>query len=476
MKPITVLMSQAYDKSTCPMLKKSALVEDTIITSSPITASDTLKPIVESIKTEYFLILNADQIVEIDDTGLTRMLKEAHSKKAGIVYSDFYEIKDDKKILHPLIDYQLGSVRDDFDFGNMILFSNKAVKDVLNKYGKIPEVSHAGLYDLRLKVSIDNPVCHIHKPLYTVIKKDAPCENGGLFAYVNPENLNIQKEMELVFTGYLKNIEAYIPSDRLRYVEKTDKTFPVEASVIIPVKNRASTIADAVKSALDQKADFEYNIIVVDNHSEDGTPEILSEFTKRHKKLIHIIPERNDLEIGGCWNEAIYSYHCGRYAIQLDSDDLYSSPHTLQRIVDMFREKNYAMVIGSYKLVDFNLKEIPPGLIDHKEWSDENGHNNALRVNGLGAPRAFDTEIVRRIGFLNISYGEDYHMALSICGEYRIGRIFECLYLCRRWEDNTDANLSIERKNMNNALKDRIRTEEILKRKEKIKQVKAQHI
>jgi glycosyltransferase involved in cell wall biosynthesis len=272
--------------------------------------------------------------------------------------------------------------------------------------------------------------------------------------------------MEVVFTDYLKNIGAYLPADCLREAEKTSDVFSVEASVIIPVRNRVDTIAEAIMSVLSQETDFSFNIIVVDNHSTDGTTAVLSDLTSRYPTLNHIIPSRTDLGIGGCWNEALYSQACGRYAVQLDSDDLYSTSGALHRIIHTLRRSNYAMVIGSYTIVDFNLNEIPPGLIDHCEWTDENGHNNALRINGLGAPRAFDTSIMRDIGFLNVSYGEDYAAALRICREHRIGRIFESLYLCRRWPGNTDASLSIEETNRNNAFKDTIRTDEILARQE----------
>jgi glycosyltransferase involved in cell wall biosynthesis len=238
----------------------------------------------------------------------------------------------------------------------------------------------------------------------------------------------------------------------------------VEASVITPVRNRKETIAEAVKSALSQQTDFSFNVLVVDNHSTDGTTAILSDLAKRFSNLKHIVPKRTDLGIGGCWNEALNSEACGRYAVQLDSDDLYSSPHTLQKMVDRLRQSRYAMVIGSYTLVNSGLEEISPGLIDHREWTDDNGHNNALRINGLGAPRAFDTALMRGIGFLNVSYGEDYAAALRICREYRIGRIYESLYLCRRWSGNSDAELSIEDANRNNAFKDKIRTDEILAR------------
>jgi glycosyltransferase involved in cell wall biosynthesis len=305
---------------------------------------------------------------------------------------------------------------------------------------------------------------HVGEPLYTVIKTGEPSCNEKLFGYVDPRHQAAQKEMETVFTEYLKKIGAYLPPHQLREVNPTTESFPVEASVVIPVRNRKETISEAVKSALSQQTDFSFNVIVVDNHSKDGTTVVLSDLARRYSNLKHIVPKRTDLGIGGCWNEATHSQACGRYAVQLDSDDLYSTHHTLQRMIDMLRQGRYAMVIGSYSLVDFELREIPPGLIDHREWTDENGHNNALRINGLGAPRAFNTSLMRKIGFLNVSYGEDYAAALRICREWRIGRIYENLYLCRRWSGNTDAALSLEDANRNDAFKDKIRTEEILAR------------
>jgi len=271
--------------------------------------------------------------------------------------------------------------------------------------------------------------------------------------------------MEMVFTNYLKKIDAYIDPNQLKKKRETPKTFPVEASVIIPVKNRKETIGEAIKSALLQETNFPFNILVIDNHSTDETTSIISNLVRNCSKIKHIIPKRKDLGIGGCWNEAVNSKDCGRYAIQLDSDDIYSSKYTLQKMVDVLRNENFPMVIGSYTLVDYNLREIPPGFIDHREWSDENGHNNALRINGLGAPRGFDTSLIRRIGFLNVSYGEDYAMGLRISREYRIGRIYENLYLCRRWSQNTDEGLTIEELNQRDAFKDRIRTDEILSRR-----------
>jgi glycosyltransferase involved in cell wall biosynthesis len=396
---------------------------------------------------------------------MERILEVTESKKAGLVYSDFFDENKHGKTRHPLIDYKTGSVRDDFDFGAMMLFSVPAIRKALKKYGFIPNVQFAGLYDLRLKLSIDHSVYHLPEPLYSVTGTAKPSASEKIFEYVNPLNRTLQEEMETVFTDYLKKIGAYLPSHSLREVGQTLEPFPMEASVVIPVRNRKETITEAVKSALSQETDFPFNIIVVDNHSKDGTTAILSDLSRRYAALRHIIPKRTDLGIGGCWNEALRHEACGRYGVQLDSDDLYSSHQTLQKIVDRLRQGPYAMVVGSYTLVNSRLEEIPPGLIDHREWTDENGHNNALRINGLGAPRAFDTSLIRKIGFRNVSYGEDYAAVLRICREYRIGRIYENLYLCRRWSGNTDAALSIEESNRNDAFKDRIRTAEILARK-----------
>ncbi len=435
-----------------------------VIEARSLKSGTTLNRIISQISTDFFLLIFDDRYSLIEPRALDKILHEAITSNGGIVFSDFYTRGEKGLIHYPLCDYQAGSVRDDFDFGGMMMFSNGAVQGALNKYGNISDVEYAGLYDLRLKVSIDHSILHIKEPLYFVIYKDIDLHDTH-FTYLDPKNRFIQKEMESVFTHYLRRINAYIPHESLKNVNNRDtQTFPVEASVIIPVKDRVKTIGDAISSALSQKTDFPYNIIVVDNHSTDGTTKLLSDLAERYPSIKHIVPEANNLGIGGCWNEAINSKFCGRYAVQLDSDDLYSSPETLSKIVTTLREGRFAMVIGSYKIVDFHLNEIPPGIIDHREWTDENGHNNALRINGLGAPRAFDTSIIRDIGFLNVSYGEDYAAALRICGEFRIGRIFDIIYLCRRWEGNTDACLPQDQINRNNAFKDKIRSEEILAR------------
>jgi GT2 family glycosyltransferase len=446
-----------------------------VLVAEPLSSYKTLSLILDGIRTKYLLFLLGTQKTSLEPKALERILEKAESKKAGLVYSDFYDESKHGKTLHPLNDYQLGSVRDDFDLGAVILFSVAAVRKALKNCGVIPGVKSAGLYDVRLKVSIEHSVYHLQEPLYSVIgsvgaihavptgRQELPLQEK-IFNYVDPRNEDVQKEMETVFTDYLKKIGAYLPPSHLREVEETPKSFPVEASVVIPVRNRKEMIAEAVKTALSQETDFPFNVIVVDNHSTDGTTAVVSNLARQYFSLKQIVPNRTDLGIGGCWNEALRHEACGRYVVQLDSDDLYSSSRTLQKMVDMLRQGNYAMAIGSYTLVDSRLKEIPPGLIDHREWTDENGHNNALRINGLGAPRAFNTSLLRKVGFPNVSYGEDYAAALRISREYRIGRIYESLYLCRRWSGNTDSALSIEEANRKNALKDKIRTTEILAR------------
>jgi len=483
MKPLTVAIPYSpgpFFGKTLLSLKTSALVERIVIVSQdpvqlkmpkcrvlaagPLSSHKTLHLILDGIQTKYLLLLPETKQISIDPKALDRFLEEAEATKASLVYSDFYEEDDHEKIFHPLNDYQLGSICDNFDFGSVILFSVPAVRKALKKYGIIPEVKFAGLYDLRLKVSIDYSVAHLPEPLYSVMGTDESADSEKIFLYVDPQNFIAQKEMETVFTDYLKKIGAYLPFHYLKKFEQTTESFPVEASVVIPVRNRKETVGEAVKSALSQEADFSFNLIVVDNHSTDGTTAILSDLARQSSRLMHIIPKRTDLGIGGCWNEALASEACGRYVVQLDSDDLYSSSNTLKKMIDKLHQENDAMVIGSYTLVDSDLKKIPPGLIDHREWTDENGHNNALRINGLGAPRAFNTNLIRKIGFQNVSYGEDYAASLRICREYRIGRIYENLYLCRRWSGNTDAALSIEEANRNDAFKDKIRTDEILAR------------
>jgi hypothetical protein len=404
--------------------------------------------------------------VRIDPCATDRLLAASEATGAGAVYADYAELRSRTLREHPVNDYQQGSIRDGFDFGPLILISKAAARRALRKYGKITTCRWAGWYDLRLKLSTDYELFHLPESLSTVTETDpagadnTAKEGGGHFAYVDSRNRAFQEEMEEVATAHLKRIGACL-DPAFRDVPPSDRPFPVEASVVIPVRNRLRTVADAVKSALAQRTDFPFNVLVVDNHSSDGTTAILADLAGRHPALRHLVPERLDLSIGGCWNEAIFSTACGRYAVQLDSDDLYPEEDVLQRLVDALRRGNCASVVGSYTIVDSNLHEIPPGLIDHREWTDANGRNNLLRVNGLGAPRAFNTTILRGIGFPNVGYGEDYAVALRLSRKYRIGRIYDSIYLCRRWEGNTDAALTVAQANRNDAYKDRLRTIEI---------------
>lgn len=412
---------------------------------------------------QYILLNISGREVTITDEAAERLKECALANGAGMVYSDYIKtIGADATVPAPLIDIQSGSLRDDFDFGALVLLTPAGIDAYLAFTGD--EFKTAGFYQLRLAIQRSLPIVRVPQPLYTIAETDFRTSGQKQFDYVNPRNRDVQIEMEAACTEHIRLIDGYLKPGAGAAVNTDEGSFPVLASVIIPVRNRERTIADAVKSALSQKLDGPYNVIVVDNHSTDGTTQILSDLAKADDRLVHIIPERTDLGIGGCWNLAVNDSRCGRFAVQLDSDDLYSGPDTLQKVVDKFREGGYSMVIGSYRMCNFNLETLPPGIIDHKEWTDENGPNNALRINGLGAPRAFYTPIVRKIGFPNVSYGEDYAVAIRIAGEYRIGRIFDELYLCRRWEGNSDAALSPEKVNANNMYKDSLRTEELNRR------------
>jgi len=436
------------------------------VKTDSFSSGKTLNRVLAKIKTKYFLLISQVQDVKINQFDLERMLGITEQTGAGLAYSDYYDAKDGNRFEHPLNEYQLGSIRDTFDFGHVLVFSTVVVKEALKRYGKLENVDMAGLYDLRLKVSIDHQLFHIQECLYTKIKSDVRRNGERLFDYVDPSKHQTQKEMEMIATKHLKRIGAYL-KPKFEKVPKYDIRFPVEASVVIPVRNRLNTIAEAIKSVLEQKTNFPFNCIVIDNYSTDGTTQLLQHIAEKNPLVKHQIPSRTDLGIGGCWNEAMYSNGCGRYVVQLDSDDMYSRPDTLQKIIDEFHRSNYAMVIGSYKLVNKKLEELPPGVVDHKEWTRENGRNNALRINGLGAPRAFNTALLREIGGMpNVSYGEDYAIALRLSHQYQIGRIYEPLYLCRRWEGNTDAALSIEIVNRNDHFKDKLRTIEILSRQQ----------
>ena len=392
---------------------------------------------------------------------LARMKRVADDTGALMVYADHYIVKDGIREAHPLIDLQEGALRDDFDFGTVTLVRTDVLREFTERQSR--EYEYAALYAFRLYMQRKGLIFHLNEYLYTSEMLDMRKSGEKQFDYVNPRNREVQIEMEQAVTEHLTIIGALVDNKKYKEPQFTLGDFPVEASVIIPVYNREKTIADAVRSALSQEASFEYNVIVVDNHSTDNTGKILREITD--PRLVVIVPERTDLGIGGCWNEAVYSKSCGRFAIQLDSDDLYSGTDTLQRIVDCFHEQRTGMVIGSYRMCDFDLQTLPPGIIDHREWTDDNGANNALRINGLGAPRAFFTPLLREVGFPNTSYGEDYALGLWFSRTYRIGRIYDELYLCRRWGGNSDADLSIDKLNKNNSYKDKLRTIELLARK-----------
>ncbi len=425
----------------------------------------TLNTVLKRVKTDYLLLIPPADDIQLGQRALERFLAVARSTRAGMVYSDFYEIKKGERFEHPLNDYQFGSIRDNFDFGALLLFNVAAVRAALKRYGAVASLEFAGLYDLRLKLSLDHALFHLQEYLYTKAESDLRQSGEKQFDYVDPRQHAVQLEMEKVATRHLKRLGAYL-LPRFKKPPQPSQTFPVAASVIIPVRNRVRTIADAAHSALTQKTNFPFNVIVVDNHSTDGTTEKLKGLSAQHPALKHVIPARRDLGIGGCWNDAVASEHCGKYAVQLDSDDVYSGPDSLQTMVEEFHRGDFAMVIGSYRLVNMNLEEIPPGLIDHREWTPNNGRNNALRINGLGAPRAFNTALLRETGLPNVSYGEDYAVALRLSREYQIGRIYAAVYLCRRWEGNTDAALPIEKSNCNDYYKDKIRSIEILARQQ----------
>lgn len=432
---------------------------------SGLCSSKTLKEIAECAEMPYMLLtLDASSVIEISPESFTRMVSVMSDTGAAIVYSDYRsDGPDGPDSVQKCIDYRPGSVRDDFSFGPAVLVNTKLLHKAVASIDECYE--YAAWYDARLRLSELGEIIHIPEPLYTV-RLHSP-EDGSEathFSYVDPRNAIVQTEMEQAFTSWLKRIGAWLPQPSGGIDFGDD--FPVEASVIIPVRNRVDTIGDAIFSALDQTPGFDFNVIVVDNHSTDGTTEVIRRLAD-DPRLIHLIPEETTLGIGGCWNRAISDPRCGRFAVQLDSDDLYSSPHTLSAIVECFRKQQCAMVVGSYSLTDFNLNPIPPGIIDHKEWTDANGHNNLLRVNGIGAPRAFSTAIVRRLQFPDVCYGEDYAMALRISRSYRIGRIFDVLYLCRRWDGNSDARPTRDKLNRFNTYKDTLRSWEITARQKR---------
>ena len=433
------------------------------ILSHNINSTKAIKAIAKEVTTPFILLYIKTLPLYLGQNALHRMIQASTSSGAGMVYSDYYEEKEGVLKSHPVIDYQDGSLRDDFDFGSLMLYRTDAFVDAALRMED--EFELAGLYDLRLKVSQNYRLVHLPELLYTELELDTRKSGEKMFDYVDPRNRFKQIEMEKACTAHLKITNAWL-APNFKTIEFSDGNFKTEASVIIPVWNRAKTISDAIKSVLSQDTEFEFNLIIVDNHSTDGTTELIRTFADCDDRIIHLIPKRKDLGIGGCWNEAVNHTACGKFAIQLDSDDLYINDLVIQRIVTSFYEQNCAMVVGSYQMVNFKLEEIPPGLIDHKEWTPENGRNNALRINGLGAPRAFYTPVLREIQVPNVSYGEDYALGLAISRHYQIGRIYEPLYLCRRWDENSDSSLDFVKMNAHNLYKDKVRTLEFLARQQ----------
>lgn len=467
-------------ESTVASLKSSHLVEGISIVAGNDIKQDFSDPMVSYMKTDGFasvasikmmadstatgfiLIYNKTFPLDLGKFALERMLQVCEATGAGMVYSDYNENKNNRLSPHPVIDYQQGSLRDDFNFGSVILCKASVFREAAKSMHR--EFRFAGFYDLRLKVSERHSLIHIPELLYTETEPDTRKSGEKQFDYVDPRNRAVQIEMELACSDHLKKVNVWLKPN-FRKISFDSEKFEYEASVIIPVKNRVKTVGDAIRSVLSQETKFKFNLIIIDNFSTDGTTDIIQAFAKTDKRVVNVIPERKDLGIGGCWNEGIFHEECGRFAIQLDSDDLYINNNVISTVVQAFYEQQCAMVVGSYKMVNFNLEDIPPGLIDHKEWTPENGRNNALRINGLGAPRAFYTPVLRNIRVPNVSYGEDYAVGLAISRHYQIGRIFEPLYLCRRWEENSDAALDVNKMNLYNLYKDKIRTIELLARK-----------
>ena len=444
-----------HHRNTSPNITASLLEVDSL------DSSDTMKRIAMFARSEYILFCQMPCAFSLGQHAISRMEYALKNSQYSMLYSDYYIIKGDKQEKVPTIDYQKGSVRDDFAFGPLLFFRASSFKRIVES--EPTQYFCSGLYDVRLKLSEEALPFHLDEFLYSVIETKEEKEGERQFDYVDPRNREAQIEKEKVCTEHLKRINAYL-KPLFKEISPDEEEFEYEASVIIPVYNRIRTIEDAIQSTLKQVCNFRYNVIIVDNHSTDGTTEAIDKWAQKESRILHLIPERKDLGIGGCWNEAIDCEQCGKFAIQLDSDDVYSDENTLQKIVDTFYKEHCGMVVGTYKITDFKMNEIPPGIIDHREWTPENGRNNALRINGLGAPRAFYTPILRELHVPNTSYGEDYALGLAISHNYLIGRIYDVLYLCRRWEDNTDASLNIEKQNKNNLYKDRLRTLEIEKR------------
>jgi len=467
----------AQAKATIDGLRESALVNNiyllatdaaatavegcTMVHIDALNSSDTMLKIAEAAKAPYTLLYTKYNNLVMGYFALDRFVRLAGDSKAGMMYADSYTVIEGKKSNAPVIDYQEGSLRDDFNFGSVFFFNTEVLKKAAA--GIDVHYTAAGLYDLRLRLSRIAPIVHINEYLYSDVTVDNRKSGEKIFDYVDPKNRGVQIEMEKACTAHLKAVGGYL-EPKFDEIDFNKGNFEYEASVIIPVRNRIRTIRDAIRSVLSQKTDFPFNLIVIDNHSTDGTTEAIDEF-KDDPRLVHIVPQRDDLGIGGCWNAGVQHPKCGKFAVQLDSDDVYSDENTLAKMVAAFYEQKCAMVVGTYMLTDIDKNPIPPGVIDHKEWTPENGRNNALRINGLGAPRAFYTPVLREVHVPNTSYGEDYALGLAFSRHFQIGRVYDVVYLCRRWEDNSDAALDIVKMNNNNLYKDRIRTWELQARR-----------
>ncbi len=454
-------VSEEQVAQTVANLKASPLITKIVylpVDEYPINATKTIKHIAkEAVGSRYILLYTKTNTLAPGYFAIERLVRLAEDSDAAMLYADHYTVVDGVQSNAPVIDYQFGSLRDDFNFGSLLFFNTACFEKAAEGIDK--EYNAAGLYDLRLRISRVAPIVHVNEYLYQDVTTDNRATGQKIFDYVDPKNRGVQIEMEQACTEHLKAIGGYLPPV-FEPIQFGDEKFEYEASVIIPVRNRIRTIRDAIRSALSQKTTFPFNVIVIDNHSTDGTTEAIAEFADE-PRVVHIIPERKDLGIGGCWNLGVENEKCGKFAVQLDSDDVYSSDDTLQTIVDAFYEQNCGMVVGTYMLTNIDCQPIPPGVIDHKEWTPDNGRNNALRINGLGAPRAFYTPLLRKIHVPNTSYGEDYALGLAFSRHHQIGRIYDVLYFCRRWEDNSDAALSLEKMNAHNLYKDRIRTWEL---------------
>lgn len=475
---IHAFVPQGNEEETARNIKaldSNEAVSDITVFKGNVKSSYVIKQIANDADKPYTLLYLKSQFIEPGYLALDRLLQIAEITHAAMIYSDHYKITaDGKRIDAPAIDYQAGALRDDFDFGSLILFRTNALKEAAARM--TADYQAAGFYDLRLKIAEKNDISHISEPLYSEVELDTRKTGERLFDYVDPKNRASQIEMEKACIEYLKETGAWLAPDSFKSVDfnfSDGKQYnpPVEMTIMIPVRNRIRTIKDALDSALSQKTDFTYNVFVVENgpecHSTDGTTEAVDAYAD--PRIVHIVTERRDLGVGGSWNMCAHDPRCGRFIAQLDSDDEYIDENTLQKIHDAFVEQQVAMIIGSYQLTDIDRNPLPPGIIDHREWTPENGRNNALRINGLGAPRAFFTPVIRDICMPNVNYGEDYALGLAISRHYQIGRIYEPLYCCRRWDDNSDGDLSIEKENRNNLYKDRIRTWELMARKALIK-------